>query len=93
MAAEFVDLQTRPLTCALQEFANGILMQTPSRYMSISTYRTEDRAFINSGLVEPLSERADRTCILTGSERQTHFSAGTLLVCLRFADTDYNTIG
>ena len=70
MAAEFVHFQTRPLSSTLQEFADGILVQTPSRYMSVSTYRTEDRAFFNSGLVEPLSERADRTCILTGSERQ-----------------------
>src|SRR5665213_1848823 len=61
--------------------------------MSIAADRPEDGTVGNSGSGEPLPETADRTRILTGSEGQTHFSSGALLVRLRLADADDDTVG
>jgi hypothetical protein len=68
-------------------------VQAAPRDMSIADDRPEDRAFSNPGPVEPLPERADRTRILTCSEGQTHFASGALLVRLRLADVDDDTVG
>jgi hypothetical protein len=61
--------------------------------MSVAADRPEDGTIGNSGSGEPLPERADRTRILTSTEGQTHFASGALLVRLRLADVDDDTIG
>jgi hypothetical protein len=93
VAAELLDLQSRPAGCALQELADGIPVQAAPRNMTVSLNGPEDRAFSNRGPVEPLAKRADRARILTGTEGQTHFPSGAFLVCLRFADGDDDAVG
>jgi hypothetical protein len=91
--AEFLHLQSRPACCTLEELADRIPVQAAPRYMTISSNGTEDRAFSNRGPVEPLAQRADRARILAGTEGHTHFPSGALLVCLRLADGDDDTVG
>ena len=91
--AELLDLQSGSPGCALEEFADRIGVQAAPRDVTVAADRPEDRAFRNPGLVEPLTQRADRAGIVTGSEGQPHFASGALLVCLGFADGDDDTVG
>jgi len=86
--AELLHFQSRPAGCTLDELADRIPVQAAPRNMTESSNGPKDRTFRNSGLVEPLAQRADRTRILTGTDGQTHFPSGALLVRLRFADAD-----
>jgi hypothetical protein len=61
--------------------------------MSLAADRTEDRAFSNRGLVEPLAQRTDRASVGARTKGQANFSSGALLVRLRFGDADDDTVG
>ena len=93
MPTEFLNLQSRPAGCALQELADRIGVQAAPRNMTVSSDGPEDRAFSNCGPVEPLAQRADGARILTRTEGQTHLASRALLVCLRFADGDDDSVG
>jgi len=56
-----------PSCSSLQELFNRVSVQAGLRDMSVAANRPEDEALRNSGGGEPLSERADRTRMLTGS--------------------------
>ena len=83
----------RPSCSSLQELSNGVFVQAASRDMSIAADRPEDRAFSNPGPVEPLTQRSDRASLLTRPKGQAHFPSGALLVRLRLADVDDDTVG
>jgi hypothetical protein len=68
-------------------------MQAAPRDVTVSSYGPEDRAFNNSGPVEPLSQRADRASVVACSEGQAHLASRAFLVCLRFADGDNDAVG
>ena len=91
--AERINIHSGPSCSSLQELADGILVQTSPRDMAIAPNRPEDRALSNPGPVEPLAERADRASVGARPEGQTHFPSGALLVCLRFANADDDTLG
>jgi hypothetical protein len=77
VAAELFDLQSRPPGCVFEELADRIPVQAAPRYMSVAANGPEARAFNNSSLVESLTQCAARA----------------LLVRLRPADGDDDTVG
>ena len=91
--AERFNIHSGPGCSSLQELFNRVSVQAALRDMSVAADRPKDGTIRNSGSGEPLSERPDRTRILTGSEGQTHFASGALLVRLRLGDADDDTVG
>jgi hypothetical protein len=90
--AEWINVHSGPSCSSLQELSNRVFVQAASRDMSIAADRPEDGTVGDFGSGEPLPERADRTRFLTGTEGQSHFASCTLLVRLRSADGDDDTV-
>ena len=92
MATELVHPHSRPARCTLEELADRIPVQAAPRYMTVSSNGTEDRAFSNPSPAEPLAQRPDRASIGARPKGQAYFPCGALLVCLRFAGADDDTV-